>query len=189
MRISCKDFAVHLDSVEEDDAKSIATYSNDREIASNVPNMPFPYTLGHATAFIEFAKARYVEMADYHMAVRLKNGELIGMCAIANIDNSNMRAELGYWIGRKHWGKGYGKMAVVLMLHFAFVTLRLNRISAKVLVGNERSVRLLASLGFREEGLLREDVFHMGRFVDDVQFSLLCGEYSDNPGIGVDGYV
>jgi len=189
MRISCKGFKVYLDSIDDNDAEAIAGYSNDYEIASNIPNMPFPYTIGHALSFIDFAKLRCAERADYHMAVRLQSGELVGMCAIANIDNTNMRAELGYWIGKRHWGKGYGKEAVRLMLNFAFATLRLNRVCAKVLVGNERSIRLLGPLGFKKEGIAREGVFHMGKFMDDIAFSILRSEYNDSAKVGVEGYI
>ena len=122
------------------------------------------------------------------MAVRLQSGGFIGMCAIANIDNANMRAELGYWIGRRHWGKGYGKEAVRLMLHFAFATLRLNRVCARVVVGNERSIGLLGALGFKEEGIAREGIFHMGRFMDVIQFSIIRSEYEDDAEMGVEGY-
>jgi RimJ/RimL family protein N-acetyltransferase len=99
-----------------------------------------------------------------------------------------MRADIGYWIGRRHWEKGYGKEAVRLMLHFAFETLRLNRICAKVLVGNERSIRLLGALGFKKEGTAREEVFHMGKFMDDDSFGIVRSEYADNARISVEGY-
>ncbi len=188
MRISCPAFKVYLESVCRDDAEAIARYSNDYEVASNVPNMPFPYTIGHAVSFVEFAELRCTEKVDFHMAVRLKEGEFVGMCAIANIDNTNMRAEIGYWIGRKHWEKGYGKEAVRLMLHFAFETLRLNRVSVKVLVGNERSIRLLGALGFKKEGTAREEVFHMGKFMDDDSFGMLRSGYSDSARVSVEEY-
>ncbi|HIH50430.1 MAG: GNAT family N-acetyltransferase [Candidatus Micrarchaeaceae archaeon] len=188
MRISCPAFKVYLESVDREDAEAIAEYSNDYEIASNVPNMPFPYTIEHAVSFVEFAELRCTEKVDFHMSVRLKGGEFIGMCAIANIDSTNMRADIGYWIGRRHWEKGYGKEAVRLMLHFAFETLRLNRICAKVLVGNERSIRLLGALGFKKEGTAREEVFHMGKFMDDDSFGIVRSEYADNARISVEGY-
>lgn len=186
MRISCPAFRVYLEGVDRKDAEAIAEYCNDYDIASNVPNMPFPYTIEHALSFVEFAERRCEEGADFHMAVRLEGGELVGMCAIANIDNTNMRAEIGYWIGRRHWGKGYGKEAVRLMLHFAFETLRLNRICAKVIIGNERSIRLLGSVGFEREGTAREDVFHMGRFMDDISFGIIRSGYEDKADMTVE---
>ena len=188
MRISCEGFRVYLESVDDGDAEAIAEYSNDYDIASNVPNMPFPYTVGNALSFIEFAKLRCAERADYHMAVKLQSGKLVGMCAIANIDNTNMRVELGYWIGKRHWGNGYGKEAVRLMLHFAFAKLRLNRVCAGVIVGNERSIRLLGALGFKKEGIAREGVSHMGKFVDVIQFSIIRSEYGDDAEICVEGH-
>jgi [ribosomal protein S5]-alanine N-acetyltransferase len=56
---------------------------------------------------------------------------------------------------------------------YGFATLGLHRIEAGVLPGNDASVRVLAKLGFVEEGLLRDYLFLRGRFWSLRRFSLL----------------
>lgn len=65
------------------------------------------------------------------------------------------------------------------MLGFGFRELGLNKIYAKVLTYNERSIKLLESLKFYREGTNREDVLHMGMFLDDLTFSMLKRNYRE----------
>jgi RimJ/RimL family protein N-acetyltransferase len=178
MKISSSGFSVYLGSISKDDAEAIESNGNDYEIASSMPSIPHPYKREDILAFIDFANYKYLNRDEYHLAVRLDNGTLIGMCALANIDTLNRKAELGYWLGRKYWGKGYAKQAIRLIMHLGFEELELNKIYAKVLTNNERSIGLLNSLKFQKEGLNREDVLHMGRFVDDFTFSMLKKDYT-----------
>jgi RimJ/RimL family protein N-acetyltransferase len=121
---------------------------------------------------------KYLLGEEFHLGIILDN-ELIGLCGLASIDSANKKAELGYWIGKNYWGNGYGKEAVRLMAHFCFSELKLNKIYAKVLTNNERSIKLLGKLGFCNEGKSREDIYHMGSFLDDYTFSLLKIDYKD----------
>lgn len=177
MKISARAFRVYLASLKPDDAGPIMELANDREVASNIPGMPHPYLAGHAMNLVSFAIERYRTEEEFHMGVRLPDKGLIGLCALSNIDRGNMKAELGYWLGRNYWSRGYGKEALTLMLALGFSKIGLNRIYAKVLTTNERSIRLLRSLGFSNEGTNREEVHHGGRFVDDFSFALLKKEF------------
>ena len=60
-----------------------------------------------------------------------------------NWAKAERRAEVGYWIQRKHWGKGYGTEALRLICAFAFKSLRVHRIEASVVDGNNRVNRSL----------------------------------------------
>ena len=47
-----------------------------------------------------------------------------------------------------HWGRGFATEAVEAILQVGIEALNLNEIEARCVVANERSVRLLRSLGF-----------------------------------------
>jgi ribosomal-protein-alanine N-acetyltransferase len=66
--------------------------------------------------------------------------------------------------------------ALQTMLAYGFSTLKLHRIEALVVPGNERSVRVLEKLGFQEEGVLRGYGFWNDKFWDLRCFSLLAGD-------------
>jgi RimJ/RimL family protein N-acetyltransferase len=182
MKISYGGFRVYLGTLSPHDADAIKMGADDEEIALNVP-----YDMHYAESFIEFAAQKYAAKEEFHLGVYLTGGQLIGMCALGSVDKANRKAELGYWIARKYWGNGYGKEALKLMSSFGFGKLGLNRIYAKVLTDNERSTRLLGSVGFKKEGTLRQEILRMGRFLDCFMFSTLKSEYF-NTDIDVVGY-
>jgi ribosomal-protein-alanine N-acetyltransferase len=71
-------------------------------------------------------------------------------------DGSQRRAELGYILGREHWGRGFAGEAQRRAIDFAFEDLGLHRLEADTHPDNAASLRSLERLGFRREGLLRE---------------------------------
>ena len=106
-----------------------------------------------------------------------QGGKVIGTCTLFHIDRSNRRAEIGFALGRAWWGKGLMGEALTVLLDFAFAELGLRRIEADTDPANSASIRLLESLGFRREGLLRER-WNVGDELQDTVFlGLLAREY------------
>ena len=62
-------------------------------------------------------------------------------------------AYLGYWCDREHLGRGLVTEAVRAVVGCAFELLALHRVQAAVMPGNAPSLRVLAKVGFRREGL------------------------------------
>jgi ribosomal-protein-alanine N-acetyltransferase len=83
------------------------------------------------------------------------DGGFAGCCDLSEIDLWHRRAEIGFMLLRPFWGGGYAFEAMSAVIRHAFEGLRLRRLSARVHLGNDRSVRLLHRLGFAEEGVLR----------------------------------
>jgi ribosomal-protein-alanine N-acetyltransferase len=81
---------------------------------------------------------------------------VIGTCTLCRLDAISKRAEIGFALGRVHWGQGYMSEALEALLGLAFDEMQLRRIEADVDPRNEASIRLLERLGFVREGLLRE---------------------------------
>ncbi len=103
--------------------------------------------------------------------------KLIGTTTLYNLDFSNRRCELGYALGRQHWGNGYMQEALDATLGFAFDTLDMRRIEADVDPRNTASVRTLERLGFQREGLLRERWQVDGEIQDALFYGLLRGQW------------
>ncbi len=85
-------------------------------------------------------------------------------------------AEIGYWLGTAHWGKGYAAEAVSAFVDYAFTTFDFERLEAWVFATNERSARVLEKCGFRHEGTARRSVFKEGRFLDSRLYGRLRGD-------------
>lgn len=103
---------------------------------------------------------------------------LIGSITLFNLDFSNRRAEIGYALGREHWGQGYMIEALMAVLEFAFETLALNRIEADVDPRNVASIKTVERLGFQREGYLRERWQVAGEIQDALYYGLLRSDWA-----------
>jgi len=111
---------------------------------------------------------------------RKDDDQLIGTCGFYLWDKEVRKAEIGYDLEPRCWGQGIMTEALGEMLRFGFEEMDLNRIQVKTAPWNERSMRLVRRLGFRKEGVLRDNFVFKGELQDDVLFSLLKREWDEN---------
>ena len=102
---------------------------------------------------------------------------VIGTTTLFNLSLDNGRAELGYAMGRAHWGKGYMNEALQALLSHAFEVMQLRRLEADVDPRNLASIRTLERLGFQREGYLRERWHVNGEIQDAYFYGLLRREW------------
>lgn len=103
-------------------------------------------------------------------------GAAIGTCLLFQYEPDNGYAELGYVLGRRHWGQGYMQEALRSLISHAFQTMHLRRLEAHVIAQNRASARLLERLGFTREGLLRQRWQSKGGIQDCEIYGLLAGD-------------
>src|SRR4051794_25127896 len=84
------------------DVKAIARLANDRRVAENTRRLPHPYSSDHAT---EFVRANASDSSNIAFLVE----ENLVPIGIVGVDwREPEAAELGYWLGFEHWGRGFG---------------------------------------------------------------------------------
>ncbi len=108
----------------------------------------------------------------------VSDGSVVGTCGFHNWKKDHFRAETGYELGSRFWGKGYMKEALSAILEYGFSVMELNRIEAFVTDGNVRSLGLLKRLGFNAEGLLRNYEWARGKFQDQWVCSILREQWT-----------
>ncbi len=87
------------------------------------------------------------------------------------------RARVGYDLLREYRRRGIMTEAMRAILAYGFGTMGLNRVEVLTDPTNAPSIRLLERLGFRREGVLRENTQFRGRFIDDAVYALLAKEW------------
>ncbi len=102
---------------------------------------------------------------------------MAGTVTLYQWDRQNRRAEVGFMLGRAHWGRGFAQEAVRTALRFGFEAMDLHRVEADTHPDNAASLRLLGRLGFHREGHLRERWFTFGAWSDSVLLGLLRSEF------------
>lgn len=158
------------------DAADVRRLAGAFEIAGTTQNVPHPYPEGAAEQWIAGLSPAWASGAGITWAIAARDaGELVGAIGL-RLTPEHAMAELGYWIGVPHWGRGYATEAGATVLDFGFGTLGLNRIQARHLVRNPASGRVMAKLGMRYEGRLRQAAQKNDRFEDLELYARLAGD-------------
>ena len=105
----------------------------------------------------------------------------IGTLAVFHFEESVGSAEIGYVLGREHWGKGLMKEALFAFVKFAFGALKLKRLEAELDPRNKASAKVLERVGFSHEGHRRRNYFSKGEVTDTGLYGMLSGD--PRPGI------
>jgi ribosomal-protein-alanine N-acetyltransferase len=99
--------------------------------------------------------------------------ELVGQLTVSNIVRGALRsAQIGYWVDRDHAGRGIVTTAVALATDHCFGPVGLHRVEVDIRPENDPSRRVVAKLGFREEGYLVRYLDIDGAWRDHVTYAL-----------------
>ncbi len=97
----------------------------------------------------------------------------LGKTMLFHIDSEARDAELGFWLSPRARGRGLAARAIRLTVRWAFNELGLERVHGLTDVDNIAAQRVMTSVGFVREGVLRGlDRRPTGR-VDVVSYSIL----------------
>ena len=106
--------------------------------------------------------------------ITLADGHPIGLMAFLDHDRAQKKAELRKLIGEaEHRGKGYGKQAAALWIRYGIANLGLRKIYLNTLETDLRNIRLNEELGFKVEGILRNECWFDGEYHDILRMALL----------------
>ena len=153
------------------DAEALAKNINNKIIFRNTLKLPEPYTLKHANEFIKKNISEYKKKKpkDYVFAMDI-NGESVGAIGIHKIVQGH-KAEIGYWLAEKYWGKGIMTKAVSQAEKYAFKEFNLKRLSAGVFPFNKASAKVLKNNGFKFEGRLRNIEMKNKKPIDEMMYA------------------
>lgn len=159
------------------DAPAVQRLAGEREIASTTSTIPHPYPDGAAEEWIaSHTEMRANDEATIFAVTLRASAELLGACGL-HTRQAGATAELGYWIGKPFWGRGYATEAARAVLSYGFDTLGFHRVFAMAYSRNPTSSRVLEKVGMRWEGRLREHIEKWGVFEDAEVWGLLTGEH------------
>ena len=168
---------LRLRPVQESDIPDLMKVNGDDEVTRFLPYASW--------RSIEDGKAWFERMSNLGLTstvlqfviVEKKASRIIGTCLLFRYDESSARIEIGYVMGRAHWGKGFTHEALSALLSYTFEVYQLRRVEAEVDPRNIASNRLLLKLGFVCEGLLRKRWVGKGNPYDTNIYGLLRDEW------------
>lgn len=168
-----------------DDAASLVRELSDVEVARETLNIPHPYAPERAQEFLDGVPQRLAAGKAVVWAITERpsgtgrtppdDGPLVGAVGL-NLTRAHRRAELGYWIAKSRWGRGYATEASQAALTYGFEALGLHRIEAHHFVENPASGAVMRKLGMQREGRLRGTVWRDGVPRDLELYAILAGD-------------
>ena len=152
-----------------DDVDALLRHADNRRVWRNLKDrFPHPYTRMDAERWLTDVSARWPRT---HFAIEV-DGEAAGAIGLEpQADVFRQSAEIGFWLGEAHWGRGIATEAVQAVTELAFNGLGLCRVFAGVFEWNPASMRVLEKAGYACEGRLRRSVTKDGRTIDQVLYA------------------
>lgn len=168
--------SIKLRELEKSDLDLLNGWRNDPEIMAALGNNFLFISSAVDEAWFE----QYLQNRDkaIRLSIITKDGRYIGNVNLTSLHPINRSAEFSIVIGPKdERRKGYGIEVTKQMLHHAFNDRGLNRVYLTVLKENKSAIKLYQKIGFKEEGIKRQDIFKNGQFHDVVMMALLREEF------------
>ena len=152
-----------------DDLEALVRHANDEQVSRGVSDrFPSPYAVEDGEQFLA---GKVVDFRDPVFAIEIDGEACGGIGARPGHGERARTAEFGYWLGRRHWGRGTMTRVVAAYAPWVMRELRLHRLYATVLAFNVGSAQVLRRNGFMEEGVLRAAVFKRGVLHDLRMFA------------------
>jgi len=155
----------------EGDQEAIVRHGSSREVWINLRDrFPHPYTRPDADAWLRLA----CHLPPHTQFAVEVDGEAAGGIGLdLQPDVHRRSAEIGYWLGKRFWGRGIMTEAVIAVTELGFASFDLCRIYACVFAWNPASARVLEKAGYQLEGRLRRSVTKAGHTIDQLLYAVI----------------
>jgi len=127
-----------------------------------------------------FARDRANGLAFTYVITLAAARTIVGLVQVRQLDPSFEAAEWECTMAPSSRGSGMFLEAARLVGSFAFGTIGMHRLEARVLLQNGRANGALRKLGAVQEGILRRSVRRAGEYFDQVLWSLLKEDWGDH---------
>ncbi|MFB9770218.1 GNAT family N-acetyltransferase [Lactiplantibacillus modestisalitolerans] len=152
----------------------------DQNRATLKPWMPWVDATATVADERHFIEDMLTKQAHGHVfiATLVVDGEVAGMIDIHNIDLTNHRGEVGYWLGQAYTGKGYMTKALERLEEIAFTELDLHKLALGADVHNQASRAVALRRQYHLDATLPENILVNGTYRDEAIYSLTVDEWS-----------
>ena len=126
----------------------------------------------------KFIKESVLKTGFYLAVVLKEENKVIGYQELCHLDWFDFQSgEIGYHFNKEYWGKGYATESAKLLIDYCFKKLKFHKVYADTDPSNLASQRILAKLGFKLEGRIRDRRKIKGKWVDELDYGLLKKEW------------
>lgn len=127
--------------------------------------------------FIDFTVKQHSENKIFCYAIWFNNN-FAGIISIQDLNISNKKGYIGYWVGEKFRGKKICKNSTKALINSAFKSNKFHSLRILCATKNIASQSIPKALGFKFEGTHRDNEFLYDKYVDHHVYSILENEWS-----------
>ena len=163
---------LRLEPLSLDHLDGVMTWVNDPEVTFYFAR------LGHVSREEEAAYLQKLIDSPTDEVYSIFDGdEYLGQVGLNQIYRPAQVARLGILLPQHAWGRGVAREAVSKLLDLAFEG-GLHKLWLQVRTDNAKGLHLWTSMGFRLEGIMREEYRVNGRYYDMARLALLETEWT-----------
>jgi RimJ/RimL family protein N-acetyltransferase len=115
---------------------------------------------------------------NFAFTIETVDGKNVGSAYLNSINERNGTFGVGMIIDRDCRGQGFGTAAMKIILDYAFNERRLHKYNSFVIEGNTASETMLVKLGCTHEGVVRETIFHEGKYWNEIHYGITADEFN-----------
>ncbi len=162
------------------DAHDMYEYARRSDVTTFLTWNPHP-SRSYTRNYLEYVATKYSTGSFYDWAViEKKSGRMIGTCGFTKFDFPSNGAEIGYVINPDYRGNGYAVEAAGAVMNFAFNVLKVMRLEANYMEGNQASRRVMDKLGMSYEGMRRSAMLVKNQYKNICTCSIIYDEFKSN---------
>lgn len=161
--------SITLKPLELKDVDHIMAWVNDPEVVKNLQHFDKKFTRDDEEFYV---KKILASKNDYVFSV-FDGNQYIGQGGIHQIAWENKLGRLSIIIKQEFWNKGYAQEILPALVDYAFKKLGLHKIWLMHWLENKKAGHLYNKLGFKKEGILKDEYFWQGKFHDMIRMSII----------------
>ena len=165
---------VHIRRYQPSDVSDVfdAVLESLKELQPWMPWSHPAYSIHETRSWLQAQIAAFEQRTAFEFAMIDDDGRYLGACGLNQIDHTNRRANLGYWVRSSATNRGVATRAVGVLRDWAFAYTELIRLEIVIAAGNIASCRVAEKAGAVREGTLRNRMILHGVAHDAAVFSL-----------------
>lgn len=163
--------AIYIQSIcMEDINDTYVNWLNDPQVNQYLETRFSHQTVDSVTSFVQNI---IINPNEYLFTIRTRDNCHIGNIKVGAINTHHATGEVSLFIGDKNsWGKGYATLAIRLISHFAFSTLKIRKLSAGAYQSNIASTKAFIKAGYKMDGIKKDHCLSNNEIVDAVYVCL-----------------
>jgi RimJ/RimL family protein N-acetyltransferase len=168
--------SVALRDFRPEDAAAVHRWFNDEQVTADLVGSRADFDLNDAQSWVE----RAIDASrDRKWAITIDGSDdAVGFVALFGLER-DVGPELAVLVGEPSaWGKGVARGAERAACRYAFQELGTHRIHAEIPATNEAAQKVVTSLGFRQEGLLKDAIVRGDERIDNQIWGLLPEDFT-----------